>query len=251
MVEILCPHCDEEIALEDDASGEFACPHCEGEFEWNNDEPDTIETPIQEEIFGYTRNQIALSCSILGIVVGILSFIVLQSSLLLLTECPEEYRSEFVDAVTGETSMTCDGGYTGNLGSVFTGLFFSCCLLFPSALALIRFSYRIWEPGVVMVADGDSNTSSTRRSILRTMTHASASGTIAAIGIVLLLVGGAGLYFSTTLLFEFTQPQTESFGNIAILFIIPILLGVIVFSAGLLFAGLRFIFTVLQKISKR
>lgn len=35
MVAILCPHCEEEIELEDDASGEFACPYCEGEFEWN------------------------------------------------------------------------------------------------------------------------------------------------------------------------------------------------------------------------
>ena len=35
MVEILCPHCEEEIELEDDVSGEFACPYCEDEFEWN------------------------------------------------------------------------------------------------------------------------------------------------------------------------------------------------------------------------
>ena len=34
MVEILCPHCEEEIELDDDAFGEFQCPHCEGEFEW-------------------------------------------------------------------------------------------------------------------------------------------------------------------------------------------------------------------------
>jgi len=34
MVEILCPHCEEEIELEDDAYGEFTCPHCDGEFEW-------------------------------------------------------------------------------------------------------------------------------------------------------------------------------------------------------------------------
>ena len=40
MVEILCPHCEEEIALDDDASGEFVCPHCDGEFEWN------IETEV-------------------------------------------------------------------------------------------------------------------------------------------------------------------------------------------------------------
>ena len=42
MVEILCPHCEEEIDLEDDASGEFACPHCDGEFEWN------IQTKVEQ-----------------------------------------------------------------------------------------------------------------------------------------------------------------------------------------------------------
>jgi len=35
MVQILCPHCEDEIELDDNASGEFACPHCDGEFEWN------------------------------------------------------------------------------------------------------------------------------------------------------------------------------------------------------------------------
>jgi hypothetical protein len=35
MVEILCPHCEDEIELDDDASGEFECPLCDGEFEWN------------------------------------------------------------------------------------------------------------------------------------------------------------------------------------------------------------------------
>jgi len=34
MVEILCPHCEEEIELDDDAYGEFSCPYCDGEFEW-------------------------------------------------------------------------------------------------------------------------------------------------------------------------------------------------------------------------
>ena len=43
MVEILCPHCEEEIELDDDASGEFACPYCEGEFEWGMDEDDELD----------------------------------------------------------------------------------------------------------------------------------------------------------------------------------------------------------------
>lgn len=44
MVDILCPHCEEEIALDDDASGEFVCPYCDGEFEWNV-EPEVVLEP--------------------------------------------------------------------------------------------------------------------------------------------------------------------------------------------------------------
>ena len=43
MVEILCPHCEGEIELDDDASGEFECPLCDGEFEWNMDDDDSYE----------------------------------------------------------------------------------------------------------------------------------------------------------------------------------------------------------------
>ena len=35
MVEILCPHCEEEIGLDDDAVGEFSCPHCDENFTWD------------------------------------------------------------------------------------------------------------------------------------------------------------------------------------------------------------------------
>ena len=38
MVEILCPHCDEEIELPDDSYGEFECPHCTEIFEWEEPE---------------------------------------------------------------------------------------------------------------------------------------------------------------------------------------------------------------------
>lgn len=34
MVEIECPHCDEDIELDDSDFGLFECPHCEEEFEW-------------------------------------------------------------------------------------------------------------------------------------------------------------------------------------------------------------------------
>ena len=45
MVEILCPHCEGEIELDDDASGEFECPLCDGEFEWNTPEENTELIP--------------------------------------------------------------------------------------------------------------------------------------------------------------------------------------------------------------
>jgi len=36
MVEIVCPHCKEEVELPDDTYGEFECPHCSEIFEWEN-----------------------------------------------------------------------------------------------------------------------------------------------------------------------------------------------------------------------
>ena len=46
MVEILCPHCEGKIELDDDASGKFECPLCDGEFKWNiPDDDSTIADP--------------------------------------------------------------------------------------------------------------------------------------------------------------------------------------------------------------
>ena len=46
MVEILCPHCEGEIELDDDASGEFECPLCDGEFEWNVEEEESFDDAV-------------------------------------------------------------------------------------------------------------------------------------------------------------------------------------------------------------
>ena len=40
MIEIQCPHCDEDIELEDDVFGLFDCPHCDKEFNWEDDSDD-------------------------------------------------------------------------------------------------------------------------------------------------------------------------------------------------------------------
>ncbi|MAE78441.1 MAG: hypothetical protein CL967_01505 [Euryarchaeota archaeon] len=37
MVEVQCPHCDEDVELEDGIFGLFHCPHCNNEFEFEDD----------------------------------------------------------------------------------------------------------------------------------------------------------------------------------------------------------------------
>ena len=56
MVEILCPHCHEEIELDDDASGTFGCPFCEGEFEWNLEEEGDLEDFETDDGLFYTTD---------------------------------------------------------------------------------------------------------------------------------------------------------------------------------------------------
>ena len=73
MVEILCSHCEEEIALDDDASGEFSCPHCDGDFEWNVDEEDSSG---YLNGFTFDASSIKPIAVVQGAIVGI-SFIVL------------------------------------------------------------------------------------------------------------------------------------------------------------------------------
>ena len=43
MVVIECPYCDEDIEMDDDASGLFDCPYCDQEFEWGTDEEEEEE----------------------------------------------------------------------------------------------------------------------------------------------------------------------------------------------------------------
>ena len=60
MVEIQCPHCDEDVELENDVFGLFDCPHCDEEFAWEDDSDDR---DVSNE---YTTNPLKIS----GIKVG-------------------------------------------------------------------------------------------------------------------------------------------------------------------------------------
>ena len=43
MVVIECPHCDEDIEMDDDAHGLFACPYCDNEYEWGEQPKPKVE----------------------------------------------------------------------------------------------------------------------------------------------------------------------------------------------------------------
>jgi hypothetical protein len=78
MVEILCPHCEEEIEIEDDASGEFACPHCDGEFEWN------VDAPAEEadtDMYGPPVGGGAALRWTMGLIIAIVGFSIILISL--------------------------------------------------------------------------------------------------------------------------------------------------------------------------
>jgi len=51
MVDILCPHCDEEIGLDDDAFGDFICPLCDGEFTWDALFDEEEEEEVENEAY--------------------------------------------------------------------------------------------------------------------------------------------------------------------------------------------------------
>ena len=57
MVDILCPHCEEELELEDDARGDFVCPYCDGEFEWGMEEEDEEFDALIDESYQSKRTK--------------------------------------------------------------------------------------------------------------------------------------------------------------------------------------------------
>ena len=73
MVEIQCPHCDEDVELENGVFGLFDCPHCDEEFAWEDDEDVSNE---------HTINPPVISGIKIGI--GIVGIVLLSSMIILL-----------------------------------------------------------------------------------------------------------------------------------------------------------------------
>ena len=71
MVEIQCPHCEEDIELEDETSGLFDCPYCDNEFSFGDVHYTALPLPSRLQLFLSTGMIIGLAI----IVIGVITFI--------------------------------------------------------------------------------------------------------------------------------------------------------------------------------
>ena len=140
MVEILCPHCEGEIELDDDAKGEFACPLCDGEFEWGmDDEEDGMDFSVAEpytkrDILHEYTEQPAIRIAAGSIFASVMGFLVIFMAL------PIIFGGLFVDALEGAADTgTGFGAIIVLLGIVFL-IFYVTGITFGVMMAKGRFS---------------------------------------------------------------------------------------------------------------
>lgn len=76
MVEVECPHCETNVALDDDEFGVFICPHCDIEFEWGNPPSEREEIEIEVTSFSEVFFLWMITLAWCGISFGIAGFVV-------------------------------------------------------------------------------------------------------------------------------------------------------------------------------
>jgi hypothetical protein len=142
MVEILCPHCEGEIELDDDASGEFACPLCDGEFEWNIPEENT------EIMINTSNNPVVLTSNIIHGLGALLLIIGLFSNwVVLITDTsyigPFGIEVKFFDL---NMSLSWFGMFSEDFGDpilAICGILFMLMVLLAVLMQIIHVALRI------------------------------------------------------------------------------------------------------------
>ena len=142
MVEILCPHCEGEIELDDDASGEFACPLCDGEFEWNITEENT------EIMTNTSNNPVVLTSNIIHGLGALLLIIGLFSNwVVLITDSsyigPFGIELKFFDL---NMSLSWFGMFSEDFGDpilAICGILFMLMVLLAVLMQIIHVALRI------------------------------------------------------------------------------------------------------------
>lgn len=95
MVVVQCPHCVEEIELEDNSFGLFECPYCNGEFEYES-ELEPINEPIIEDLMPESNYNLSFK---FGIGFLFFSVLLLAFGIISITNAPEDFDN---------TKRTCD-----------------------------------------------------------------------------------------------------------------------------------------------
>ena len=150
MVEILCPHCEEEIELEDDASGEFACPYCEGEFEWNID---TASEEADWEMYGPPVSGGAALRWTMGLIIAIAGFSIILIGLFGLFIGSE--LSEFDSELNADTGIETGIGAGVIFFSLLIGAFGLACAV--AGIGAIRRNFPAFVACTVLSALGEIN----------------------------------------------------------------------------------------------
>jgi hypothetical protein len=142
MVEILCPHCEGEIELDDDASGEFECPLCDGEFEWN------ITVENTETMTKTPNNPVVLTSNILHGLGALLLIIGLFSNwVVLITDSsyigPFGIEVKFFDLNMSLSWFSMFGDDFGDPILAICGILFMLMVLLAVVMQIIHVALRI------------------------------------------------------------------------------------------------------------
>ena len=141
MVEILCPHCEEEIGLDDGVFGLFECPFCNEDFEYESPIPES-----QSANFSFatttSQNNVSIVVSILGVILGVLAIVVFFNAFSFDSQCPGDGRSTTM--IDGEEAITCNNDDRMLWGEQWVKqIFFACCLIVLGSLLLTVTGYNL------------------------------------------------------------------------------------------------------------
>ena len=141
MVEILCPHCEEEIELGDGIYGLFECPFCNEDFEYESPIPE-----FQSANFSFpttvSQNNVSIVVSILGVILGVLAIVVFFNAFNFDSLCPEDGRSTTM--IDGEEVITCNNDDRMLWEQQWVRqVFYACCLIVPGSLLLTVTGYNL------------------------------------------------------------------------------------------------------------
>jgi len=135
-IDFNCRNCESRLRIPRSFQGLVTCPNCS--VKQNSSEVHNTSDSVSTSI---TQNQLSLSISSIGLILGVLAIMVFFSAFTIDSMCPEEYRSTIV--VDGEEVISCDSDEFLWETEMVARLFYSCCLMVPGSLFLTILGYNL------------------------------------------------------------------------------------------------------------